>query len=347
MAHVFISYKRNVEPDEAVSAKIFDAFRADGHDVFIDRTMSVGTHWAAEIETNVRQSDFLIILLTQESSHSELVKGELEIARDAAERRGKPHILPVRLAYSGRLPYPLSSYLDPLQYACWDSESDTTHVIEALRSVVSGANVSLISGGGSSEADASARPEHSAYLPSKLPPPGGTIGVDDQWYIPRAADSQALDVIRQEGGRTISIKGPRQMGKSSLFVRVLDAALSAKRHGVLLDFQLFGKTSDAADVFFRRFTGEITEQLNLPRPNDQSWDPDASPAHNCTRFVEKHILEELDAPLTLAIDEADLIFTSSFRNDFFGMLRSWHNNRAHPKTKSTWRRLDLGTRHVH
>lgn len=344
MARVFISYKRNLQPDESVSAQIFDALKADAHDVFIDRKMTVGTHWAAEIQTNIRDSDFLIILLTQESCQSELVRGEVEIAREAAATRGeRPLILPVRVGFSGRLPYPLSSYLDPLQYVNWEGEADTKRVLEALRGVVSGVDATLTSTACSAfeSSVATSRPEHSASLPSKLPPPGGTLDIEDHWYISRDADSQALDVIRQEGGRTISIKGPRQMGKSSLLVRVLDTALNEGRHGVLLDFQLFGKTGDSADVFFRRFVGEISEQLDLPRPDDLSWDARSSPAHNCTRFVETHVLEQINAPLTLAIDEGDLIFTSSFRNDFFGMLRSWHNNRANPIRRKIWRRLDL------
>lgn len=176
MARVFISYKRNAEPDESFSARAFGAFREDGHEVFIDRAMKVGTPWAEEIEANVRQSDFLIILLTSESSQSEMVRGEVEIARNEAVRRGgKPRILPVRLAFEGRLPYPLSSYLDPLQYLVWSGESATERVLQELRAVLTGRELSLPSDFVAPTSPASTPPEHSANLPSKLPPPGGTM----------------------------------------------------------------------------------------------------------------------------------------------------------------------------
>jgi len=38
------------------------------------------------------------------------------------------------------------------------------------------------------------------------------------------------------------------------------------------------------------------------------------------------------------MDNVDRVFDTHFRLDFFGMLRSWHNNRA---TDPIWRRLDL------
>jgi AAA-like domain len=34
------------------------------------------------------------------------------------------------------------------------------------------------------------------------------------------------------------------------------------------------------------------------------------------------------------------MFDAEFRSDFFGMLRSWHNNRALP-TKRIWKQFDL------
>ena len=61
---------------------------------------------------------------------------------------------------------------------------------------------------------------------------------------------------------------------------------------------------------------------------------------NFTRYVEKQILQTLDAPFVLAIDEADILFQSEFLFDFFGMLRSWHNSRANP-LKKIWKKLDL------
>jgi hypothetical protein len=86
-----------------------------------------------EIERQVRQSDYLVVFLSAASSHSEMVKGEIEIARDqAAKSGGKPRVLPVRVAFDSSLPYPLNAYLDKIQYVHWRSESDTAKLLLQL-----------------------------------------------------------------------------------------------------------------------------------------------------------------------------------------------------------------------
>jgi hypothetical protein len=58
----------------------------------------------------------------------------------------------------------------------------------------------------------------------------------------------------------------------------------------------------------------------------------------CTRYMTQHLLKQVGGPLVLAMDEVESIFDTDFRSDFFGMLRSWHNNRAHAPI---WKQLDL------
>jgi len=107
-AKIFISYKRNVEPDHSLAGLVFETLQTQGHQVFIDRTLTTGQRWAQEIESQVRSSDCLIVFLTAASIQSEMVKGELEMARDQASKTdGKPRVLPVRLAYAG--PPPVSA----------------------------------------------------------------------------------------------------------------------------------------------------------------------------------------------------------------------------------------------
>src|SRR5262245_16629387 len=90
---IFISYKRNVHPDEQVALQVFQAL-SERHDVFIDQTMLVGARWAERIEAELRRADFLITFLSPQSVHSEMVKGEIETAHNLAqEQAGRPAIL--------------------------------------------------------------------------------------------------------------------------------------------------------------------------------------------------------------------------------------------------------------
>jgi len=336
-SRVFLSYKRNAEPDEPLARQVLQSLTSQGHSVFIDQKLKIGQDWAREIENELRQADFLVVFLSDASSRSEMVKGEVEIARKQAAQGGKPKILPVRVGFMGSLPYPLNAYLDKLQYALWRTESDTEKVLADLHEVLSGGEITAPEGASATLGDGGDLPP--AYA-APLPSPGGTLGVEDPWYLQRPHDLTALSLIRQPG-QTIIIKGPRQMGKSSLLMRVIAAALDVGKRVALLDFQLLDQTTkESSDLFFRRFPAAIAEQLELPDQVDESWDSGLSSPQNCTRYFERRILAKIPEPLTLAIDEADAIFGTSFRSDFFGMLRSWHNNRAYP-VKPVWKKLDL------
>jgi hypothetical protein len=336
-ARVFLSYKRHAAPDQTLAQEMVAGLSKAGCAVFVDQRLTVGQAWAEEIEAQVRQSDFLVVILTAESSRSEMVRGEIELARRHAASGSGPRILPVRVAFDGPLPYPLSAYLGGIQYAIWNDAGDTARLLAELLAAMAGeqagsAGVALAAAGGARQLP----PSYAAPLPV----PGGTLDVDDPWYLARPTDATALAVIQQPG-QTLTIKGPRQMGKSSLLMRTVKAALDLGKRVALLDFQLLDEQTKAdPDLFFRRFVSSIAEQLELPDEVDALWDTGYSNPQNCTRAVERLILERVNAPCVLAIDETDCLFRTSFSGDFFAMLRSWHGLRAHP-VRRNWKKLDI------
>ena len=282
------------------------------------------------------------MLLTAESILSEMVRAEIEIGRDQAAKTSAPRILPVRLRFEGPLPYPINAYLDPVQYTLWAGPADTPRLLRELLDAIGG-GAPLETGPTSAPVAPAVNlpPLYAAPLPpGPLPEPGGTLDVDDPWYLPRQTDAMALDHIRQPG-QTLTIKGPRQMGKSSLLMRTVKAGMDAGKSVALLDFQLVGEDSKAdADLFFRRFSSWVAEQLNLPDTVEKFWNSAYASPQNCTRYMEQHVLEPLGGPCIFAIDETDAIFQTSFSQDFFSMLRSWHNRRADP-IRRCWKKLDI------
>lgn len=171
-----------------------------------------------------------------------------------------------------------------------------------------------------------------------LEPPEGTMYPDSPLYIERPGDRTAQVIIAQPG-RTFTIKGPRQVGKSSLLNRTTAAARLAGRQVAWIDFQQFDAATRAdADTFFRQFCIWVADELDLDRQIDTHWDQDLGNVQRCTRYMQRHILKQVPGPLVLAMDEVDSILDSPFRTNFFGMIRSWHNSRA---TRPIWRHLDL------
>ncbi len=335
MATIFISYKRNVTPDTPVATAVFEALRQD-HNVFIDTTIQVGERWAERIQTAIKESDYLIIFLSENSVHSEMVIAEIETAHHLGKEYGKLVILPVRLAYTEPLVYPISAYLNPIQWALWNKESDTPRLIAELQQAVLGGSLP----GKMTDAQAVPHTPTGEEIPTAfanilsrdLGSPEGTMPHQSPFYIERETDHEAMQALREIeiNGVTITIKGPRQMGKSSLLIRLMTDGSRRGMKTAFIDFQMIEKNAiENVDIFYRQFCSLLSLEFDVEDRTEEFWKNPLGQVQKTTNYVIKYLLKELqDTHLLLAMDEVERMFTSPFRSDFFGMLRSWHNSRA-------------------
>lgn len=152
---------------------------------------------------------------------------------------------------------------------------------------------------------------------------------DSPFYIRRASDIQACGLINQYGGITCTIKGPRQIGKSSLLIRMMREAETLGKQTVLLDFTTFDSNDlSSATSFYKAFVTSIARRLGVEFDVDKYW---LRPQNNyglCTTFLMKYALPHASPGLLLGMDEVDRIADTGFSPDFFAMLRAWHNERA-------------------
>jgi hypothetical protein len=296
--------------------------------VFLDVTLPVGVRWAEQIEQELHRTDALVTILSEQSVRSDMVIGEIGTAVRLSKR-----ILPVRLAYREPFKYPLSAWLNPINWAFWDGPDSTPKLIDDLQRGVSGSALPI-------GQDSARSALLQALPPDALTFESGAMDVTSLLYVRRQADDIALAAMGRKG-QTVNIKGARQVGKSSLLMRVIDAAIKAGKRVAFLDFQgLDSSTLANADVFFRRFCQEIASGLELNAPIDPHWDPSLGNLQRCGRFMENGVLKVVNEPVVLALDEVERLFDAPFRSDFFGMLRSWHGKRALP-TSPAWKKLDL------
>ena len=343
---IFLSYKRNAEPDQSVAMQINEALSRH-YDLFIDQDMSVGERWVERIMAELEKADFLITLLSANSIQSEMVQEELKTAHNLAKQNnGCPKILPVRLEYRKAFQYPLSEYLDSINWALWEKDTDTSRIIDELRQAIEGAGLPISNTNSKAkiiqastdqpipQPFAQAQPAKSASLES----PEGTMDPESHFYIERSGDGIAMEAIKRQGV-TITIKAPRQMGKSSLLIRITQAAIQAGKQAAFIDFQLFDKSAlDDSDIFFRQFCSLLSDELEIEDQTDEFWKMPLGNSQRCSRYVGRYLLKELSGPLVLAMDEMETMFDTEYRSDFFSMLRNWHNSRA---TKPIWKQLDL------
>ncbi|MFQ5640432.1 MAG: AAA-like domain-containing protein [bacterium] len=343
---IFLSYKRNAEPDQSVAMQLNEALSRH-YDIFIDQDMSVGERWVERIMAELEKADFLVTLLSANSIQSEMVQEELKTAHNLAKQNGgRPKILPVRLEYRKAFQYPISEYLDSINWAFWEKDTDTSRIIDELRQAIEGAGLPISNTKSKAkiiqastdqpipQPFAQAQPAKSASLES----PEGTMDPESHFYIERAGDGIAMEAIKRQGV-TITIKAPRQMGKSSLLIRITQASTEIGKQAAFIDFQLFDKSAlDDSDIFFQQFCTLLSDELEIEDRTDEFWKMPLGNSQRCSRYVGRYLLKELDGPLVLAMDEMETMFDTEYRSDFFSMLRNWHNSRA---TKPIWKQLDL------
>lgn len=173
-----------------------------------------------------------------------------------------------------------------------------------------------------------------------LEEPEGQVPLDSSLYVNRPPiETRCYEAIAKPGA-LIRIKAPRQMGKSSLMLRVLNYGNDQEYQTASLNFQLVDRDSlSSLDLFLQWFCLSITGELNLEERLADYWKGTFSPKNKCTNYFQRYLLPELQRPVVLCLDEVDQVFEyPTIATDFFGMLRAWHED---AKIKPIWKNLRL------
>jgi AAA-like domain/TIR domain len=335
MADVFVCY-RHVNPDELLAAELATYLDAHGVSCFIDSSIGIGMLWVNEIEKQVRSCKSLVVLLSSDSIRSEMLRREVQLAHQWGKR-----LLPIRVGYSGALPYDLAAYLDHIQYLVWNVGDSTA---AACSAVLDGIRAGLPAIAPESSPETlrrlgTATELRGAPLPVADPRlETGAVKLDSPFYVRRGQDATVERLVMQNG-ETILIKGPRQFGKTSLTARARAAADRNRQQSCYIDFQLLDQSRlrDSATLL-KYLAARLAKEFRTDiRPVD-SWDEDLGDVENLTEFMEVAILAKATAPVLVCMDEVDEIFKQPYRDNFFGMLRGWHNRRAF---NAAWSRFNL------
>src|SRR6476659_11364418 len=87
---VFISYKRDIEPDQSVASFLHQSLVSQGHSVFIDIEIPPGRDWEEVISSEITNCEFFVVLLTKASRPRAFVVRGTVIARNRETPDGGP-----------------------------------------------------------------------------------------------------------------------------------------------------------------------------------------------------------------------------------------------------------------
>ncbi|MBI1755935.1 MAG: AAA-like domain-containing protein [Fimbriimonas ginsengisoli] len=315
-----ILYRRGKQQDEQVMGAIEAHLSALGHRVFVDRHLKIGVEWAKAIEERIRASDAVVAILSDASTGSEMLEYELETALDEHRSRGKPAILPVRLGSSKPLEGSIGAIVNPLNFTVWDDAEDDRRVAAEIASAI-------------------AEPLKAPSDERMLEPVGGAVPPDSSFYVEREADAEFLDALGHNES-IVLVKGPRQMGKTSMLGRGAKLAREQNWSTALTDFQKVGGSQLASeDAFYRLLAATLARQFKFSYDFESEWLEVFGANMNLDNFV-RALAEASDGPIVWFMDEADRLFGIPFASDFFGLIRSWHNSRA-TESNGPWGKLTV------
>ncbi len=167
---------------------------------------------------------------------------------------------------------------------------------------------------------------------------GGSLAMDSPTYVVRAADRNLYQALKQ--GEFCYILNARQMGKSSLMVRMMNHLNSEGFSCGAIDMTRIGSENVTPEQWYKGVAIELWRSFGLLRKVKLKkwWDErkDISPVQRLSQFIEEVLLVSVASeensnpnPIVVFIDEIDCVLGLDFAvNDFFALIRSCYNQRT-------------------
>ncbi len=157
---------------------------------------------------------------------------------------------------------------------------------------------------------------------------GGTLSRDALCYVTRQADYELYDCLR--GGNFSYVLTARQMGKSSLMVRIASRLRDEGVWVVVLDLTAIGQNL-SAEQWYGGLLTQMAQQLGVEDELEAFWDSHAGlgPLQRWMQAVRRVVLPRYTGRVVIFIDEIDAVRSLPFSTDeFFAGIRELYNHRT-------------------
>ncbi|MGD1701602.1 CHASE2 domain-containing protein [Dapis sp. BLCC M229] len=160
---------------------------------------------------------------------------------------------------------------------------------------------------------------------------GGGLSANDPTYVLRKQDTELLEKLQAR--EYCYVFNARQMGKSSLRVRVMKKLRSQGGKCAAIDMTRLGDFSIEKQSWYEGFLRELFRGFGLTYTiNYQDWIASCQNMTNIQRlalFIEEILFVNFpNQNIYIFLDEIDILVNLPFKNEFLAFIRSCYNRRA-------------------
>ena len=336
MPDVFISY-RHAAVDTEFAHGLADFLITSGLDVFIDRDIKPGSEWDTKIDEALDSCSSFVILISEHSIRSDPVLGELQRAYERL-KDGNVRMVPVFVDFNGKLPYSFRFRLSRIQRLNWSTGDQRETTFERALAAIQGTAPGEAEPESPEETTPPAEP--AAPLPvADLTRETGAISAASRFYVRRDGDERMESLLGNPNGQTIRICGPRQIGKTSMINVAMAWARDRGYQICFIDFQdIDSEHLESLTSLCRHLADAIADELDSAIEVADVWNNRLGAKRSLTKFVDRAVIKGAESPVLLCLDEVDRVFQREYPDNFFGMVRSWHNRRSN---RPGWEKLHV------
>ena len=170
--------------------------------------------------------------------------------------------------------------------------------------------------------------------------PDGPVPLNSPFYIERPPLEKLVYQEITQPGCVIRIRAPKQMGKSSLVLRLLAEAQQQEYYTVNLDCQQFDALYlSNLNQFLRSFCWQVATELGIEPNLDSKWNQEIGSKLSCSFYFKTYLLKQIERPVVFILEQVEHFFEyPQIAQEFFSLLRSWYEE---ARRDANWQKLRL------